>query len=489
MRALVENFQYTSNGKILIACVENNDSVWAVVEMAKVSSIERLYIYSHKEELLEKINNQVNLEKENGLSLCAEVDTYHIDTLSDICDDIRGNIDSFFFDSSTSEFVIDFILNKYEPKEIYARIWENKIGIFTIWEKARTYSRHIYIQCVREGKTDVLDWTVNPQTDIELSVVFPVYNVSAYLDKCISTICEWKAPYVEFIFVNDGSKDNSAEIIEGYQKLDKRIKLVNKPNGGCASARKRGLEEAKGKYVGFIDPDDFIDPSMFLKLLRSALIGSYDFAYCGFNYYFENTKKIQKVQDTLCEPYISGTYDVQMIRQLICWLRVAIWRGIYKKELLNQYHISFYEEIKRFDDLPFKVEVLTKAKSVIAIPEYLYYYRLERPGQDVACDDERLKVHFQIFKCLDESFEKTKDQQLLDLLQVVKIQTHFYALEKIQKKYFKDYAKEMKKDLNAHAGFVRTAMLARKYTGARYTIAYFLLKLGWYKQLCRYLKK
>ena len=96
------------------------------------------------------------------------------------------------------------------------------------------------------------------------------------------------------------------------------------------------------KYIGFIDPDDFIDESMFRKLLRAAMTGSYDVSYCGYNEYYENTKKTNRVEDVLGWPYCDGTTDQRKIWDLIIHCRVAIWRGIYKK-LFGKNQIHFIQ--------------------------------------------------------------------------------------------------------------------------------------------------
>ena len=82
--------------------------------------------------------------------------------------------------------------------------------------------------------------------------------------------------------MSDGSKDASADIIRKYARNDKRILLIEKENGGCASARQMGLERVRGRYVGFIDPDDFIEINMFHKLLRKAMEGNFDISLCGY---------------------------------------------------------------------------------------------------------------------------------------------------------------------------------------------------------------
>lgn len=357
---------------------------------------------------------------------------------------------------------------KWKPVYLLATIWQDKTTAFKIWELFKPHSSYIQIQTLRYNKEpQMLVWERNEENDIELSVIFPMYNVAAYLEECIRSIAEWKASYVEFLFVNDGSPDNSREIVLEWAKKDSRIKLLDKPNGGCASARQFGLDRAKGNYIGFIDPDDFIDESMFRKLLRAAMTGSYDISYCGYNEYYENTKETRRVADALGWPYCDGTTDARMIFDLIEYCRVAIWRGIYKTDMLKKNGIHFYTDLRRFDDLPFKVETFAVAKSVIAVPEYLYYYRLERPGQDVSADDERLYVHFDIFDYLNKSIGGTQNARLIDHLQMCKIQTHLYALEKIKPEYKTVYANRAKTDLEVFGNEQRTYFLAQKRLGEK----------------------
>ena len=92
-----------------------------------------------------------------------------------------------------------------------------------------------------------------------VSILIPVYNVENYLEKCLDSVISQTMNNIEIICVNDGSTDHSGEILEKYQKKDKRIIVVNKENGGLPSARNAGLEIARGKYIGFVDSDDYIN--------------------------------------------------------------------------------------------------------------------------------------------------------------------------------------------------------------------------------------
>ena len=364
-------------------------------------------------------------------------------------------------------------LLEFKPKYLLGEMMEQSISSFALWERYRKISQHIMITTLRMGKSSqVLDWEKDSENNIEVSVIFPMYNVAKYLDQCIESVTAWKADYIEFLFINDGSPDNSREIVLEWAKKDSRIKLLDKPNGGCASARQWGLDRAKGKYIGFIDPDDFIDESMYRKLFRNAMIGSYEVSYCGYKEYYENTKETRDAVDVLGWPYNFGVIDAAIIRELVAYSRIAIWRGIYKRELIERAGIHFYTDLRRFDDLPFAIEIYSNAKSVISLEEYLYYYRLARPGQDVSADDDRLYVHFTIFNYLNDSVASMKNSKLTDNLQIRKIATHRYALTKIRDEFKKEYLAQAKKDLNTTGNFWRTFFMTKEKLGKKARLFY-----------------
>ena len=101
----------------------------------------------------------------------------------------------------------------------------------------------------------------------KVSVIVPVYNVEKYLKQCLDSIVNQTYKNLEIIIVNDGTKDNSMKLVEEYLQ-DKRIKVINKKNGGLGSARNRGIEEATGDYISFVDSDDYIDLNMYEKLIN-----------------------------------------------------------------------------------------------------------------------------------------------------------------------------------------------------------------------------
>ena len=375
---------------------------------------------------------------------------------------------------SSYAFIVDgyedqralFSFAKAKPTALVG-IFDKDYDSFALFEAYREACDTIAIaRYVNPLRNEVLEWK-RGEFEKELSIIFPVYNVGAYLRQCVESVTAFDAPYVEFLFVSDGSKDDSVEILREYAAKDPRIQIFEKENGGCASARQYGLERAKGRYIGFVDPDDFVDPTMFRKLLSRAFAGSYDIAYSGYKEYYEDSGESQDIDDLIGAPYEHGTSDVDLVDDLIAFRRIAIWRGIYSHNLLTNNGIIFHPELPRFDDLPFKVETLARAKSVVSVPEYLYYYRLGRKGQDVAADDRRLYVHFDIFRMLDAFFASPRSSRQKDLYRIVKTQTHAWALTRIKSYWKKDYRAIAAEDLGIKDTKRSWAKAIRSYGGRK----------------------
>lgn len=484
----MELFLNTNHAQIrqAVLCVGSGYQDWRLKELLDHTDLDRLiltgYLTSEQAEtMLESLQQQAAFGRQRVpavMEFCPlDQLTRPEGTFALLCEALDENQDILS-------------LSKLTPDYLAGQVAECGISSFGIWEAFRTSCKHIRLVTLRgNGAPQILDWEKNPDSDVELSVILPMYNVAKYLDQCIESVTAWDAEYIEFLFVNDGSPDDSRDIVLRWAEKDKRIKLLDKTNGGCASARQLGLDHARGRYIGFVDPDDFIDKTMFRKLLRAAMIGSYEIGYCGYKEYYEHTGQIRDVEDILGGPYDQGVTEVRRIQELVAFCAVAIWRGIYKKEMLLRNGIHFYTELRRFDDLPFKIETFAAARSVISVNEHLYYYRLARPGQDVSADDERLYVHFPIFAHLNESVASKKDPRLTDHLQICKIQTHRYALEKIRPDFLKEYVRQARKDLATTGRFWRTYFLAKEMVGKKSAMIYLGIMTRNYRMLCKLCKR
>lgn len=470
-------FQYLSTipqTKELVLLLGENADCQLVYDIGKMTSLERLVLFIPSSDLRKNIGRNLRVLDLNAeLHLPDKIEIYDVDKIDEYKPSLYPM--AFCFDAITNTSdIIRF--HVFKPQYILGIAHRDYVNTFSIWEAFRRDAEKIYILS-NKANDEVLNWSKSA-SKVELSVVFPMYNIAKYLPECIESIQSWDAEYVEYLFVDDGSPDNCADIVRQYAERDHRIKLLQKKNGGCASARQYGLEHAQGKYIGFIDPDDYIDTTMFQKLFERAITGSYEIAYCGYNELYESNGETKEIHDLYGIPYSSGTADSKAINELLSYLRVAIWRGIYSRDLIERNHIHFYTDLRRFDDLPFKVEVLSKARSVVSIPEHLYFYRLARPGQDVAADDERLYVHFPIFNYLDQFIRKSSDQKQLDYLQIVKLHTHKYALEKIRSEFLCDYVRQASADIQSNFKYLEGLYIIRQQ-GKRMLVWYTALYFRW----------
>lgn len=204
-----------------------------------------------------------------------------------------------------------------------------------------------------------------------VSVVIPVYNVEPYLGRCVDSIINQTYKNLEIILVDDGSTDNSGKICDDYQSLDERICVIHKSNGGLSDARNSGLYHATGKYIAFIDSDDFIEQD-FISILYQAIIeNDADISICdyikGTKNYFPRQKGIRKVSIFTSE---------QMLKQ---WhgeykhVETMAWNKLYKRRLFIDnnilYPYGYYNEDVQTTHL-----VVEVANKIVIVNYNLYYY-------------------------------------------------------------------------------------------------------------------
>lgn len=216
-----------------------------------------------------------------------------------------------------------------------------------------------------------------------ISIILPVYNVAQFLPQCLDSLINQTLHNLEFICINDGSTDNSQFIIEQYIQKDSRIKLINQTNRGQGYARNRGIEVASGKYIGFVDPDDWVETNMFEELYNLAEKYHADIAECNYEHYFNNgneTKKINGDIQIITTRNAITDYEKyhpwQLIPEslLINHPNSALWNKIYKKSFIQSNHIYFAEG--RFaEDNPFIIHYRICNPLNVQTAKVLYHYR------------------------------------------------------------------------------------------------------------------
>lgn len=212
----------------------------------------------------------------------------------------------------------------------------------------------------------------------DISIIVPIYNIENKIKKCIDSILNQTYKNFELILVNDGSTDSSLEICNNYKRKDTRIKIINKKNQGVILARKSGLDVATGKYIIFIDGDDWVDKDLLKILYNEAEKQDCDIVACN-PYLVYGNGLIKKIRQDFDEDI---TYEKEEIKKYVLskfvgdtGFPVSVWAKIYKRNLFNDYG-EYFLKVKFFgEDLALNMEILPKCKKVRVINKALYYYR------------------------------------------------------------------------------------------------------------------
>lgn len=190
----------------------------------------------------------------------------------------------------------------------------------------------------------------------KISIIVPIYNVESYISKCIESIINQTYENIEIILVDDGSKDTSGHICDKYAEKDNRIKVIHKENGGLSSARNAGLDICSGKYIGFIDGDDWIAHNMYELLISMIKEFNCDIAICGYRETIESKEcfTLRKLKNV----YLDNN---SLWEEIFGKLNNAAWNKLYKKDLIG--NLRFPLNIIHGEDLIFNLLYLRKCKN------------------------------------------------------------------------------------------------------------------------------
>lgn len=209
---------------------------------------------------------------------------------------------------------------------------------------------------------------------MKFSIIIPIFNVAQYLPKCLDSVLAQTCADFEAVCVNDGSTDNSLEILEEYQEKDPRIKVVSQANGGLSAARNVGLLHAQGDYVFFLDSDDWIEPDA-LKILSEKLSDEDMVCFSGRRY-LEAENKYEEPDKMKSESDISGwEYYQKHALESRKFAFVCVVLRLYRRQFLQENDLKFTEGIYHEDNM-FTPVVCYYAKKVKVISDCLYDYRV-----------------------------------------------------------------------------------------------------------------
>lgn len=222
----------------------------------------------------------------------------------------------------------------------------------------------------------------------EISIIVPIYNVEQYLERCLKSLLEQTFHNIEMIAVNDGSTDSSLSILKEYAEKDWRIKIIDQPNGGVSAARNVGIKAANGNYIGFVDPDDWVDKEMYEALLTAAKESTADVVMCSYVREFgtHSKEKDFKVPEKLV--YVNDDVKSKVMRRLVGPINEevrnpelldawgTVWSKLYRANLLKDNEILFTDLsiIGTNEDSLFNIQALFYARRFLFLNKPFYHY-------------------------------------------------------------------------------------------------------------------
>ena len=278
----------------------------------------------------------------------------------------------------------------------------------------------------------------------DISIIVPVFNCEAYLDDCINSLLRQRGVALELIFVNDGSTDRSASVIEEYCKQHSNILLVSQPNSGVVAARNRGIELAKGRYMLFVDADDSIVEDSLQEILSVADKEQTDVLqlthYAKYDDGRQSARKLHPV--SVCTDGISYFKLMQKKRTLIA----APYNHLVRSEFLKALPFRFIKELPRCQDLEFFTKVMLKAKRIRNYTKPYYIYKI---GTAIGGSGTRknFSLLFECYEAIKKSFSNFASEEHLGAEMARRLDylicSHIYG-------YSADVFKQLPADKRAH---------------------------------------
>jgi len=294
--------------------------------------------------------------------------------------------------------------------------------------------------------------------DALISVIVPAYNIAPYVEKSVESICAQSYKNLEIIIVDDGSKDNTLAVLQKLAKRDKRIRVIAKENGGVTSARLRGVAEAAGEWIGFVDGDDYIEPQMYERLLNNALEHQADISHCGYQMvfpkgyidYYHNSGRLEKLD------------RIQALTALIegAYIEPSLCNKIFHKHLFCRMMDEKQMEngIRNMEDLLMNYYLFREAKASVYEDVCPYHYML-RPSSAATSkiSEHKLKDPVRVLRILLKENENEPEVYAVVRRRYVRMLIQYAAMDcSNQDDWVGAYRKEMRGELKKQlAGIVK----------------------------------
>ena len=264
-----------------------------------------------------------------------------------------------------------------------------------------------------------------------VSVIIPVYNVAPYLRQCLDSVCNQTLKNIEIICVDDGSTDESPQILEEYATRDSRIRILHQRNQYAGIARRNGMAAAKGRYLSFLDSDDFFEPDMMESMATKAEETNADIVACATNYFHEDTGKYTPAPWQLHIEFLESIEDKEVFcparqfpNKMMHFAGSQPWTKLYRAAFIREYGIQ-WQAIQSTNDLAFVCTAIALARRVAIVNRELVHYRL-RQDSISHTKHKDIHLHYAAFEQLrqnllhagasDEMMQGFKEKMVTDVI-------------------------------------------------------------------------
>lgn len=293
-----------------------------------------------------------------------------------------------------------------------------------------------------------------------VSIIVPVYNIEKYIERCIQSLIAQSYPYIEIILVNDGSKDESAQICEKYQRIDKRVILYNKENGGLSDARNYGINVSKGNYTIFVDGDDYVSLNYVEKLVKAIFEKNADVAICSFKVVGDDGQVLSHAILNETGEVITGKELLSLVLTSSGYKYVVAWNKIYKKSLFDNIR---FDKGKLYEDEFINFRLFFSCNRVAVEREELYYY-IQRQGSITVSNMTPKKISMKReFHTNRMEFYKSKNEEALYKRSV---QMYCNWLVETFRKYYNVMTEEQKKTMKIESRNYSKEIFFSKYSSS-----------------------
>lgn len=296
---------------------------------------------------------------------------------------------------------------------------------------------------------------LKPSDKPRVSIIIPIFNVEIYLRECLDSVVNQTLRDIEIICVNDGSSDGSLSILEEYERKDRRIKIISKPNSGYGHTMNVGIDAATGEYIGIVEPDDYVELDMYEILYYEAVINDVDFVKADFCRFTGSGKNIKKTyervakEDSNYHRIINPQNELKIFRFIM-----NTWNGIYKRDFIEKYHIRHNETPgASFQDNGFWFQTLAFATKTYFLKKPFYMNRRDNENSSVHNKGKvfaMCKEYDFIRNILDNS-PKLKEnpefkEKLIYIYQHKRFHSYIFTLNRIGSEFHKIFLEKFHED-------------------------------------------